>query len=215
MRTLLALAVVVLLAACTPQVSQAPGGEPQPEPALQGKDPDEAAAKSLDVYKTLVTDADFQALGFENLADVAKAELGRSFEIKLVPLDKLSSFQRDSKPEDLFGNSGRVMYEVRVGDRVRSSLEVGPVGDLWQGQSFGSPGLITSIDALQPGADDYVVWVAALNVYYLAQTTSDGLFLTPLFDYPQFDLTAGRSGPAADELGVLVEAAKSHEDLPN
>lgn len=215
MRTFVALALVVLLAGCTPQASQAPAGEPQPEPALQGKDPDEAAAKSLEVYRGLVTADDFAALGFKTLEEVAKAELGRSFTVSLVPLDRLAQFGRDSKPDDLFIDSGRVIYEVTVGGEVRSSLEVGPIGTVWQGQSFGSPGLIGALSALQPGADDFVVWVAALNVYFLAHRNSDGLFLTPAFDYPQFSLVVGRAVPAADALGLLVEAAKGHDQLPN
>lgn len=215
MRTLVALALAVLLAACSNQASQAPGGEPQPEPALQGKDADEAAAKSLEVYRTLVTADDFAALGFKSLDEVAKAELGRSFRISLVPLERLAQFDANTKPEDLFTDSGRVIYEVNVGGEVRSSLEVGPIGTVWQGQSFGSPGLIAALSALKPGADDFVVWVAALNVYFLASQTADGLFLTPAFDYPQFDMIGGRAVPAADALGRLVEAARSHDQLPN
>jgi hypothetical protein len=214
-RTLAALALAVLLAGCATQASQAPGGEPQPEPALQGKDPDEAAAKSLEVYRTLVTADDVEALGFKNLDEVAKAELGRSFTISLVPLDRLAQFGPNTKPEDLFTDSGRVIYEVNVGGEVRSSLEVGPIGTAWQGQSFGSPGLIVALSTLQPGAEDFVVWVAALNVYFLADRNSDGLFLTPAFDYPQFNLVVGRAMPAADALGLLVEAAKGHDQLPN
>jgi hypothetical protein len=214
-RSLIALAIVVLLAGCSPQASQPPAGEPQPEPALQGKDPDEAAAKSLEVYRRLVTADDFAALGFKSLDEVAKAALGRSFTVSLVPLDRLAQLTRDTKPDDLFTDSGRVLYEVTVGGEVRSSLEVGPIGTVWQGQSFGSPGLIAALAALQPGAEDFVVWVAALNVYFLASRTSDGLFLTPAFDYPAFKLVVGRAIPAADALGGLVEAAKGHDQLPN
>jgi hypothetical protein len=217
MRTLVALALglAILLAGCATQASQPPGGGPQPEPALQGKDPDEAAAKSLEVYRTLVTSDDFEALGFKSLDEVAKAELGRSFTISLVPLDRLAQFGPNTKPDDLLSDSGRVIYEVTVGGEVRSSLEVGPIGDVWQGQSFGSPGLIAGIAALRPGADDFIVWVAALNVYFLANRNSDGLFFTPVYDYAQFNFAAGRTMPAADALGQLVEAAKGHDQLPN
>jgi hypothetical protein len=215
-RGALLLPLLVLLAACTTPASPAPaGGESEPVQALQGKDPDEAAAKSLEAYRGLVGQEDFGALGFSSLEEVARAELGRSYRVSLVPLDQLRTYTADADPEKLFVDAGRVIYEVRVGDAVRSSLEVGPIGDVWQGQSFGSPGLIRPIAEFSQADDDFVVTVAALNVYFLAARNSDGLFLTPLFDYEAFGFAAGRPVPAAEGLAALVEAAKGHDELPN
>lgn len=208
--------VIVAVVWAVQQLSSPPGvGVPEPVPALQGKDPDEAAAKSLEAYRKLVTQDDFAALGFATADDVARAELGRSYRVVLVPLDRLKAYTVETDPETLFNDAGRIIYEVRVDNEVRSSLEVGPFGDLWQGQSFGSPGLIGPIAQFTRADDDFVVFVAALNVYYLATRTSDGLFLVPLFDYPQFQLGAGKDVPAGDGLAVLVDAARQHEGLPN
>lgn len=210
MRYLLALIVAGALAGCSAPAATTPagGGEPQPEPALQGRDPDEAAAKSLDAYKKLVSADDFGALGFESLDEVAQAQLGHSFPVTLVPLDRLQRFERGTNPEDLFVDAGRVIYEVRVGDAVRSSLDVGQIGDVWQGESFGSPGLIRPLSALRQADADFVVWVAALNVYFEASGAQEQLMLTPIVDYPDFGLSAGKAMPAGDALGALVEAAK-------
>jgi hypothetical protein len=209
-RYLLALLLAAGLAACsTPAATPPPGGEPQPEPALQGRDAAEAAAKSLDAYRKLVSANDFAALGFESLDEVAQAQLGRSFPVTLVPLDRLQRFERGTNPEDLFVDAGRVIYEVRVGDAVRSSLDVGRIGDLWQGESFGSPGLVRPLSALRQADNDFVVWVAALNVYFEATRALEQLVLTPVFDYPDLGLSAGKAMPAADALGSLVDAAKA------
>lgn len=210
MRFLLALILAAAVAACaSPSPSGPAGGEPQPEPALQGKTADEAAARSLEAYRKLVTADDFAALGFESLDEVKEAQLGRSYPVSLVPLDLLQKYDRGTNPADILADAGRVIYEVRVGDAVRSSLEVGPIGDAWQGQSFGSPGLIRPLAALRRGDADFVVWVAALNVYFLASRDNEAITLTPVFDYPEFGLAAGKSQPAADALGSLVDAAKA------
>ena len=206
---MLALIFAAVVAACSSPAASAPtGGQPQPEPALQGNSPDEAAAKSLEVYRKLVGD-DFATLGFQSLDEVAQAKLGRSYQVSLVPLDRLQAYQRGSNPADLLVDSGRVIYEVRVGDAVRSSLEVGPIGALWQGQSFGSPALIQAIVAMKPGDTDFIVWVAALNVYFLASRAEQGLTFTPVFDYTNFGLAAGKPVAAADAFASLVDAAKA------
>ena len=211
MRLLPALILAAALASCTTPGATAPAGngEPQPEPALQGTTPDEAAAKSLDAYRKLVAADDFAALGFESLDEVAQAQLGRSFPVTLVPLDRLQRFERGTDAEDLFVDAGRVVYEVRVDDAVRSSLEVGKVGDAWQGASFGSPGLIRPLSAMRQADEDFVVWVAALNVYFEASRARGQLSLTPIFDYADFGLSAGKAMPAAEALGSLVEPAKA------
>lgn len=210
----LSLIVALLLAACTGPGSS-PGGEQQAIPSLQGKDPAEAAQKSLDTYKRLVSAEDFAALGFQSLEEVQNAELGASFPIQIVPLDRLQQFDQGGDTEGLLTDAGRVVFEVQVDEALRSSIEVGRVGDLWQGQSFGEPALIGALAPLRQSEEDFEVVVPALNVYFVATRTDAGLQLTPAFDYPAFNLSAGRALPAAEALNALVDAAKNHNGLPN
>jgi hypothetical protein len=209
----LLVALVLAVAACAAPASQPPGGEPIP--ALQGKDPDEAARKSLDAFRALVTADDFRALGFESLDEVAKAQLGPSLKVSTVPLDRLQKFQPGGNPEELLVDANRVIYPITVSEEVRTSLEVGQVGDLWQGRSFGSPEFIRPLAKLRRSDTDFVVWVPALNAYLMASRTEGGLTLTPGFDYPEMDLTAGRTLPAASAFAEMVPLAQSHNGLPN
>ena len=211
----LLVALLLALAACAAPASQPPGGEPEPIPALQGKDPDEAARKSLEAFRALVTADDFTALGFESLDEVAKAQLGPSLKVSTVPLDRLQKYEPGANPEELLVDANRVIYTVTVNEEVRTSLEVGQVGDLWQGRSFGSPEFIRPIAKLRQSDTDFVVWVPALNAYFMASRTEGGLTLTPAFDYPELDLSAGRTLPAASAFAVMVPLAQSHNGLPN
>lgn len=212
----LLVALVVGLAACTSPASPAPPGEPEPIPALQGKDPDEAARKSLEAFRALVTADDFKALGFESLDEVAKAQLGPSLKVSTVPLDRLQKFQPGVNPEELLVDANRVIYPVTVNEEVRTSLEVGQVGGLWQGSSFGSPEFIRPLAKLRHSDADFVLWVPALNVYFMAsRTEGGGLALTPAFDYPDMKFTAGRTLQAASAFAALVPAAQGHNGLPN
>jgi hypothetical protein len=208
--------VALVVGACSSPGSSPPGEQQQqPIPSLEGKDPTEAAQKSLDAYKKLVGPDDFGALGFKSLDEVQQAELGPSLAIKLVPLDRLAQFDRGANPEDLLTDAGRVVFEVRVAGELRTSLEVGQVGDLWQGQSFGEPALIAALAPLRRTDQDFEVLVPALNVYFVATRDGDQLELTPAFDYPTFDLANGKTLPAGDALALLVPAAKGHDGLPN
>jgi hypothetical protein len=214
-RGLALLLASLLIAACAAQISQPPGDQAEPVPALQGKSPDEAAQNSLGAYRQLVTEEDFAALGFESLDEVAKAELGPSLSVSLVPLERLRKFDPQSNPEDLLVDAGRVIFEVNVGGQLRSSLEVGSLGDLWQGQSFGSPALIGPLAKYRQSEGDFVVWVPALNVYFDANRTEQGILVTPAFDYPTMNLTAGRTLPASEAFAAMVELAKAQDGLPN
>jgi hypothetical protein len=209
----LLVALVLAVAACAAPASPSPGGEPVP--ALQGKDPDEAARKSLEAFRALVTADDFRALGFESFDEVAKAQLGPSLKVSTVPLDRLQKYQQGANPEELLVDANRVIYTVTVNEEVRTSLEVGKVGDLWQGRSFGSPEFIRPLARLRQSDTDFVVWVPALNAYFMGRRTEGGLTLTPAFDYPEMDLSAGRTLPAASAFAAMVPLAQSHNGLPN
>lgn len=209
----LLVALVLALAACAAPASPAPGGEAVP--ALQGKDPDEAARKSLEAFRALVTADEFKALGFESLDEVARAQLGPSLKVSTVPLDRLQKFQPGGNAEELLVDANRVIYTVTVNEQVRTSLEVGQVGDVWQGRSFGSPEFIRPLAKLRQSDTDFVVWVPALNAYFMGRRTEGGLTLTPAFDYPEMDLTAGRTLPAANAFAAMVPLAQSHNGLPN
>lgn len=213
LRRTLILATLGILVGCT----TTPSGNAPDEPidSLFAEDPDEAAQKSLDAFRDLVTEDDFAALGFESLEEVADAQLGEPLQVSMVPLDRLKEFTQETDPNELLQDASRVIYPVTVRDEVRCSLEIGPIEGGWQGTTFGSPELIRPLAEQRAGAEDFVVWVPALNMYFVATRDGEQLILTPAFDYPEANLVVGRTQSAADVFAAIQPLAEAHEGLPN
>lgn len=207
------LCAVVLLVGCT----TTPGGISPDEPieTLFAEDPDEAAQKSLEAFGALVTEEDFASLGFRSLEEVANAQLGDPLQVSMVPLDRLQEFTQETNPDELLVDASRVIYPVTVDEEVRCSLEIGPIEGGWQGTTFGSPELIRPLAELRAGGEDFVVWVPALNMYFIATRDGEQLILTPAFDYPEADLVTGRTQAADEIFAVIQPLAEAHEGLPN
>jgi len=203
---------VVLLVSCT----VTPGGSPdEPIESLFAEDPDEAAQKSLEAFSALVTADDYAALGFDSLEEVADAQLGEPFEVQMVQLDRLKEFSQETDPNELLTDASRVIYPVTVNEEVRSSLEIGPIEGGWQGTTFGSPELIRPLAELRGSPEDFIVWVPALNMYFIGTRDGEQLTLTPAFDYPEADLATGRTQSAEEVFAAIQPLAEAHEGLPN
>lgn len=212
MRRALILVTLAVLVGCTaPPAGNAPD---EPIESLFAEDPDEAAQKSLEAFKAVVSEEDFAALGFQSLEEVADAQLGEPLQVSMVPLDRLKEFTQETDPNELLQDGNRVIYPVTVGEEVRSSLEIGPIGGGWQGTTFGSPELIRPLAEQRGGTGDFVVWVPALNMYFMAVRDGEQLILTPAFDYPEANLVTGRTQSASDVFAAIQPLAASHEELP-
>jgi len=208
------LATFAALVGCTASTPPASNAPDETIESMFAEDPDEAAQKSLDAFTSLVTEEDFAALGFDSLEEVADAQLGEPLQVSMVPLDLLKEFTQETDPNELLQDGNRVIYPVTVNDEVRSSLEIGPIGGGWQGTTFGSPELIRPLAEQRARAEDFVVWVPALNMYFMAVRDGEQLILTPAFDYPEANLVAGRTQSASDVFAAIQPLAASHEELP-
>jgi hypothetical protein len=212
-RVLLLLGLILLAACSAVPASQPHGGETIP--SLQGKDPDEAARKSLEAFRALVTDENFKALGFVSRDEVSVAQLDVPLHVFRVQLDQLQKYEPRSDPEKLLIDSDRVIYPITVKEQIRSSLEVEKNGDSWQGTNFGSPELVKLLTTARKDKSDFVVWVPALNLYFIANRRDNRLQLTPILDYPNLGLSAGRTLTADEAFTAILSAARSHDGLPN
>ncbi len=216
MRTFAILLITLAwLAACS---NVAVPGTPQQgdrNPALQGKDPDEAAKKSLEAFRGLVTDQNFKALGFESRDEVAAAQLAEPLRVSLVPLDQLQKYERGSDPQRLLIEANRIIYPVTVKDQVRSSISVTKVDDGWQGANFGSAVLVKLLTGARKAKSDFVVSAPAMNAYFLASRADNRLLLTPILDDPNLGFKAGGTLPAEEAFAVLARAAQGINGLPN
>ena len=207
---------LTLLAACSSSIQ--PAGFSQQEganPSLQGKDSDEAARKSLEFFRQLVRDDNFRALGFESRSEAAEAQLSNPLRVSLVPLDQLRNYERGSDPQNLLVEANRMIYPVTVKGQVRSSIVVTRMGENWQGGSFGDAALAKLLTSTRKSQSDFVVWVPALNVYFVASLTNNRLVLIPVLDHPNLGLKVGSPYPAEDAFLALVPAARSYDGSPN
>lgn len=212
MTRLIFLLVPLLLIACSIIT-----GQPQGEgtTALQGKDPDEAARKSLEAFRGLVTEANYKPLGFASRDEIAAAQLDMPFQVFRVQLDMLQKYEPRSDPEKLLVNADRVIYPLTVKGEFRSSLEVEKRGNVWEGTTLGSPELARALIKARKDKSDFVVWVPALNLYFDANRSDNRLMLAPILDYPNLGLNAGRTMTADEAFTAILPAARNHNGGPN
>jgi hypothetical protein len=214
-----ALLAAVLAACGSPTVSPsgasgAPGGSSVADgyAELQGATPEEAARKSLDEFRQLVTPENFADLGFASAEEAAQAELGRPIEVAIVPLNRLRAYEASQDPMTLLVQGGEVVYEVTVAGEVRTGLTVDQRGGMWEGIGFGSRNLTAAIASAHDHEDEFAVWVPAMNFWAIARK-ADGFVLAPLFDVPDAGLVAGAEVPAKNAFQQLAEQAPADDEL--
>lgn len=188
---------------------------------------DEVAAVLRGVLPRLVGDDERFArrLGFTAANDVANSEhlaIGHPFPLLLVGLETLKAYQPGASYSQtihvlLFrklnfynGVPIRLIYPVLVKGVVRSSITVTFVSDAegWRVSAVGSSQLARTLTVLKSSAGarsshkNFVLWVPALNRYYLGQFAPNLQFIA-LFDDPLLALGAGQAREASDLFGQL------------
>jgi hypothetical protein len=188
------------------------------QPPPQSDTSDAAAAQSLEVLRQLVTADNYQIMGFNSLEEVANAQLGQPLKLFRIQLDQLLTYAPESTDqppvETLLVDVNRVMYPVTVNQEVRSSVAVEGVEGKWIGTDFGSPNLIKAMTQFRRGDDDFIVHIAFLGLYFVAESGEEGLVFTPITDDPRFDFKAGSAILATDVLATILPAARDYNGLP-
>lgn len=191
---------------------------PPTQPPPQSDTSDAAATQSLEILKQLVTADNYQMMGFTSPDEVASAQLGEPIKVFRIQLDQVLSYNPDStdqsQVDNLLVDVNRVIYPVTVKQEVRSSVVVEGRDSKWIGTDFGSPNLVKAISQYRKNADDFVVHIAFLGLYFVAESNADGLQLTPITDDPRFDFTAGQSISATTVLTTILPAARDYNGLP-
>jgi len=180
----------------------------------QRSGPQEAAGQGLENLRLLVTEKNLKAMGFESPSEAALAKLGDPMQVFRVPLDELRNYQPNSDPERLLVDADRIIYPVVVRD-IRSLVIVEKTAKGWQPTNLGSPKLAKVLFDRRKEKSDFIVWVPALNLYFVANRVDNKLMLTPVLDDPNVELSAGRTLPADKVFSLIVPAAKSYNGLPN
>jgi hypothetical protein len=208
----IALVVIVVVVVVLTQ----PAAEEEPGPPPMFDTPEEAAAHGLEILQALVTADTYEMYGFESAAEAQSAALGEPFEVHRVSLEGIRGFNADADdPGTLLFDFNRWMYPVTVDGDFRSAIAIELWEDGWSATDFGGPNLMQAILNSQESDEDIVVHIAALNLFFTARETPDGLTMTPVVDDPGFQFTAARSLDAAAVFDSVQPAAEAHEGDPS
>lgn len=214
MRLLIALLTIVFV-----MISQS-GAQEKPAPL---EEIDKLASDALVTFSELVTQENYQEMGFASPDEAKVATLDVPLRVFMVRLDELQKYEPGSDPSPLLSGGDYVIFPVAVEGNVRSSIIVEKVMEEWKVTGFGSPNLVKMITNVRkdksestrlPGYFFFVVTVPAMNLYFVAHRMGEGLMLTSILDEPLYGFKAGITMRADKVFEALLPAAQAHEGLP-
>ncbi len=190
------------------------GAETPKPPAPQ---PGQAATDSLGILQRLVTTQNYRAMGFDSADEVKQAQLGQPLALFNVGLDQLKSYHPGDNADRLLTKSSESIYPVTVSGQVKSSVTIVQKDNGYRPSSFGNAPIIKDLSRYRTAdkaANDFVVRVPALNMYFLGERTENRLLLTPIIDDPRLKVQPGQPLPAEVIFEQLVPIANSYNGLP-
>jgi hypothetical protein len=173
-----------------------------------------AAQEGLATLRQVVNANNYAALGFASPGDVRHATLGEPLQIYQVRLDALREFTGKDNPETLLVDVRRSLFPVKVSDRVATAIFVMGAHDGWRASELGNAAVAQLVSRYRHGASDFVVYVPALQAYFVADRLEGRLVLTSLMDDPRTKLGAGETLPANLVFIRLQQAASDYNGLP-
>jgi len=205
--------VALTMSSCKGRMFPAGQGNLSGDPAASGSS-QEAAQAGLTVLRSLVRPENFQGLGFSSVDQAKNAQLSDPMKLYSVPLDALTAYKGDTNAAGLLQDAHKLIYPVTADQQVVSSLSTTQRSDGWRATEFGNSALTRALVAHRAGKDDFVVWVPALKIYFMARGTGEGLSLTTIMDDPRFEFKAGEAIPASRAFAVLQKSASQYNGLP-
>jgi hypothetical protein len=193
------------------------------ERTLPMKEIHQVASEALVTFSELVNEQNFEAMGFESVAELHDASLGEPLQTYMVRLDKLQEYQPQDDPNAMLDTVYQVIYPVMVEEKVRSSIAVGKLNEEWQATSFGGPNKIKMLaDVRKDNSDStglsissyFIVQVPSLNLYFIGYQANGQLMLTPILDDLSFGFIKGVTMTADKAFAKILPAAKKHDGLP-
>jgi len=169
---------------------------------------DDAAREGLETLKQLITNQNYRSMGFDNLAEVSTAVVGPEWKVSTVHLDRLKSYTVGADPSTLLTPSNETIYPVLVGNSVRSSISVSQAPGGYRASGFGKAPVIKELAKYHTGSS-VVIWIPALNLYYVGEGSGPNLRLTPIADDSRLQLRAGVAASAREVFNQLVPIANN------
>jgi len=183
-----------------------------------------AAPPALDTLRKLVNAGNYQAMGFDALADTAAATLGHPpLVIFLVALADLRRFRPGDNPWSILRASGKVLYPILVGGKPRSSVILARERNHWRGASYGgsngavlSSKAISAAERMLPAAKRRYFWVDVLapRTGFIGFEQTKTLILIPLVDDQRNRWRAGVPIPAQVVFEHLAPEARRYNAMP-
>lgn len=164
-------------------------------------DSQQAAARALAIFRSIVDSQNYRRLGFDSVTDVHTATLGKPLVAFHIGLHDLRGYQPGTDPSRLLRGGRRIVYPVLVRGGARASVTLTEDSAGWKGVSYGGPvsaGLVEKAlsDAAhsvhQRSGPYFLIRVLALNVNFLGYYDNNRrLDLIPLLDDPRHRWRAG------------------------
>jgi hypothetical protein len=183
------------------------------------------ATKSLAIFKTLVTSANYKSYGFESASEVAQATNGQAILIYPIRFDLLQTYVPNQSLLTLLAPFDRAIVPVMVGTNVRSSLTMRLIPDqsIWTNDSWGQPRLIKSLvqivsqipsAEIQSGSVPFGVEVPVFDMWFVGYRDPNGnTVFRSLFEIPPLNLQSGAVVPAAT-MAYLADLSKKYTGPP-
>ena len=182
-----------------------------------------AGEKSLDSFRKVVTEKNFQKMGFNSLEEVRMAELGKELGVFIIGLNDLKNFKQETILMDIIQFGNEVLIPVNVKNEVRSSIMLTKSGDSWETASYGGSNkiklLVNTIsrirgDSPEMSGEFRVIVIPAMNLYFIGLMNKDTFFLAPVLDDESLGFKAGSVMNAEEVLLKLVPVAERMKDEP-
>lgn len=201
----IALLAAVLAIVPTASFSQSPAGVNLSATAQESAP---AAREALSTLAVLARGESAVRMGFAAPGDAERTELATPLSDFIVGLDDLRAWQSGSDPMRLLRSTGLVIYPVRTGGAVRSSVTVKKDDGGWRAVAFGAPAQSQAVAGARastvdkariPETEMFQVRIPAFNVVFVGYVSDGRLMLVPAIDVERFGLTTGVA-VAADKL---------------
>lgn len=174
------------------------------------KTPDEAARKALESLPQLITEANYQSMGFSSLDEVKSAQLGAAVPRRTVSYDALLSMQPGATLSSLFTKDEQFVYPLKVGGAVKSTVSVSKRGEDWQISAIGDSFLAGMLSSTT-GENLELISIPGLNLDFTAIRQGEDWILIPAQDNPKLNLAKGREVNASAALPAISQYAKEFD----
>lgn len=218
MRTLILATFMGLL--MTPCFAETPAGI---DINLMAQESQPAAKASLSTLRKLVTEANAPQMGFAGPGDVEQSQLDIPLSDFMVGLDSLREYQQGKDPMSLLRSTGQVVYPVKVGGAVRSSIMLKKQDTTWQAVSFGAPIVAKALDEARetvakrdsiPTFEFFQVRIPAFNLIFVGHVVNGKLMLTSAADADMYGIKGAVTQPAEEIFLRLKPEAERDKGLP-